>query len=146
MVSVFRSTLGFVMVAVLPALMAGCGDLPANPTGSPSFTKTELRLGSGAEAVSGSVVAVNYVGWLYDASKGDMKGVQFDSSVGRGPLGFTLGAGQVIEGFDQGILGMKVGGLRRLIIPPDMGYGNTRTSTIPPNSSLVFEVELLEVK
>jgi len=100
----------------------------------------DLKVGTGAEAKAGQNVSVHYVGTLTDGSK-------FDSSRDRGsPFQFRLGAGQVIKGWDQGVAGMKVGGLRKLTIPPDMGYGARGfPPVIPGNSTLVFEVELLGV-
>jgi FKBP-type peptidyl-prolyl cis-trans isomerase FkpA len=121
----------------------GSGTAPA----APSFTQTDLRVGSGAEAVTGRGVRVNYTGWLYDPSKPEQKGQQFDSSVGGEPFEFMLGSGQVIPGWDRGVAGMKVGGQRRLIIPPDLAYGATGAGgVIPPNATLVFDVELLDVQ
>lgn len=101
----------------------------------------DLVIGSGAEAVAGKSITVNYSGTLLDGTK-------FDSSYDRGvPFTFTLGAGEVIKGWDQGFVGMKVGGKRKLIIPASLGYGAQGAGEqIPPNSTLVFEVELLEVK
>lgn len=89
---------------------------------------------------------MNYIGWLYDPARPDQKGTQFDSSIGRGPYSFVLGAGAVIRGWDQGVNGMKVGGVRRLVIPPELAYGASGNGPIPPNSTLVFEVELLDVQ
>ena len=108
----------------------------------------DTKVGTGAEARAGRVVRVHYTGWLYDASRDDKRGKKFDSSKDRNdPFEFPLGAGQVIPGWDQGFAGMKVGGTRVLTIPPAMGYGARGAgSDIPPNSTLVFEVELLEVK
>ena len=96
----------------------------------------------------GRVVSVHYTGWLYDASKGDKRGAKFDSSKDRNePFEFPLGGGQVIPGWDEGVAGMKVGGTRVLTIPPQMGYGARGAGgVIPPNATLVFEVELLDVK
>jgi peptidylprolyl isomerase/FKBP-type peptidyl-prolyl cis-trans isomerase FkpA len=100
----------------------------------------DLTVGDGTEAVSGKSVEVHYTGWLTD-------GKQFDSSVGRSPFSFRLGGGQVIQGWDRGVVGMKVGGKRRLTIPPELGYGSRGfPGAIPPNSVLVFEVELLGVR
>lgn len=110
------------------------------------FSMTDIQAGAGAEAANGNSVTVNYTGWLYDGSKPDQKGTQFDSSVGRGPFTFRLGGGQVIQGWDQGVAGMKVGGRRRLVIPPGLGYGSRANGPIPANSTLVFDVELLDVK
>ncbi len=100
----------------------------------------ELQLGSGAEAIAGQSVQVHYTGWLTDGTK-------FDSSLDRGqPFVFPLGGGRVIKGWDVGVAGMKVGGKRRLTIPPEMGYGaRGAAGVIPANATLVFEVELLGV-
>jgi FKBP-type peptidyl-prolyl cis-trans isomerase FkpA len=133
--------LGVVVIAV-----AGCDPSPAGPSGSAPFSQTDLRVGSGAEAASGKILTVQYSGWFFDASQTDSKGLQFDSSTGREPFVFTLGAGQVIRGWDQGLVGMRVGGLRRLIIPPSLAYGEARTGPIPPNATLLFEIELTAVE
>ncbi len=100
---------------------------------------TDLVVGKGAEATAGQTVSVNYRGTLED-------GKEFDSSYGRGPFTFPLGTGRVIKGWDEGVEGMKVGGKRKLVIPPDLGYGSRGAGrVIPPNATLVFEVELLDV-
>ncbi len=100
----------------------------------------DLEVGQGKEAQVGSKITVNYRGTLLD-------GTEFDSSYKRGePFSFVLGQGQVIQGWEKGILGMKEGGKRKLIIPPSLGYGSQQIGTIPPNSVLVFEVELLSVE
>lgn len=132
-------------VVALLLVAAGCASSPTAPTNYAPFSQTELRPGTGAEAVAGTPVTVNYTGWFYDASRADQKGVQFDSTTGREAFTFTLGAGDVISGWDQGIVGMKVGGLRRLVIPPSLGYGSRRVASIPPNATLLYEVELLNV-
>ncbi len=110
--------------------------------------KTDVQVGTGAEAAAGQQVTVHYTGWLYDAAKDDKKGTKFDSSRDRNePFAFRLGAGQVITGWDQGVAGMKIGGQRTLVIPPGMGYGARGAGgVIPPNATLVFDVELLGVK
>ena len=103
--------------------------------------------GSGAEAVAGRRVSVHYTGWLHDPSQADGRGKKFDSSKDRGqPFRFQLGGGEVIRGWDDGVQGMKVGGTRVLIIPPELGYGPRGAGgVIPPNATLVFEVDLLGV-
>ncbi len=102
-----------------------------------------MRAGIGTEAAVGGLLTVNYTGWLYDLSKTDQKGLVFDTSLGKTPFTFTLGAGQVIRGWEVGVPGMRVGGVRRLVIPPSMAYGDQRAGSIPPNTTLVFEIELL---
>ena len=104
----------------------------------------DTAVGSGAEARAGQHVSVHYTGWLYTEG---VKGAKFDSSKDRGqPFNFALGAGQVIRGWDEGFAGMKVGGVRKLVIPPEMGYGARGAGgVIPPNATLLFEVELLGV-
>jgi FKBP-type peptidyl-prolyl cis-trans isomerase FkpA len=135
------------VVLVLSLAAAGCDDdSPTAPSNNASFAITDLREGTGATAGSGSVLVVHYTGWFYDASQANQKGPQFDSSIGGTPFAFTLGAGQVISGWDAGLVGMKAGGLRRLIIPPSLGYGSVRNGPIPPNASLLFEVDLIEVQ
>jgi FKBP-type peptidyl-prolyl cis-trans isomerase FkpA len=124
----------------------GCTESLPSPSGSGTFSQTDVRAGTGATAISGSVITVHYTGWLYDDNNPEEKGMQFDTSAGGSAFSFTLGAGQVIGGWDQGLAGMRVGGLRRLVIPPSLGYGASRNGPIPPNASLVFDVELLEVE
>lgn len=105
-----------------------------------TLQKTDEVVGTGAEAVSGKKVTVNYLGTLTNGTK-------FDSSYDRNqPFSFNLGTGQVIQGWDQGVAGMKVGGKRKLVIPPSLGYGATGQGSIPPNATLVFEIELLGVE
>lgn len=101
----------------------------------------DIKVGSGTEAVAGKTVTVHYTGLLTN-------GVKFDSSLDRNqPFSFALGSGQVIRGWDQGVAGMKVGGVRRLMIPPDMGYGAQGAGgVIPPNATLIFQVELTDVR
>ena len=110
--------------------------------------KVDTQVGTGREAEFGFNVSVHYTGWLYDAKAEGFKGKKFDSSLDRKqPFNFTLGAGQVIQGWDEGFAGMKIGGKRTLIIPAEMGYGARGAGgVIPPNATLVFDVELLDVK
>ncbi len=113
-----------------------------------SLQVADTKVGTGAAAASGKEVSVHYTGWLYDAKTADHHGKKFDSSRDRGePFSFKLGARQVISGWDMGVAGMKVGGTRTLIIPSDLGYGSRGAGgAIPPNATLVFDVELLGVK
>ena len=109
---------------------------------------TDIKEGTGTLAEAGKNVVVHYTGWLFDAAAADNKGKKFDSSRDRGdPFRFSLGAGQVIQGWDKGVAGMKVGGQRTLVIPPELGYGARGAGgVIPPNATLVFDVELLGVE
>ena len=151
-----HSFLSFTFLAITAAALTltGCTkcsqDKPQDGPGNMPTLKAEeikeLRIidtkeGSGAVAEAGKVVSVHYTGTLFDGKK-------FDSSLDRGqPFSFTLGAGQVIAGWDQGIVGLKVGGKRQLIIPPHLGYGERGAGgVIPPNAILMFDVELLDVK
>lgn len=110
--------------------------------------KTDTKVGEGEEAQAGCYVVVHYTGWLYDTSAPENKGKKFDSSRDRDePFDFPLGAGHVIKGWDQGVQGMKVGGQRTLVIPSSLGYGTRGAGgVIPPNATLVFDVELLDVQ
>ena len=139
-----RALLTFVGLTAAFAL-AACADTPTGPSSGAPYSQVDLRIGTGADAVTGKNVIVNYTGWLYDPSKTDGKGLQFDTSLGLTPLTFMLGSGQVIQGFDRGTIGMKVGGARRVVIPPSLGYGASRNNSIPPYATLVFEIELVEV-
>jgi FKBP-type peptidyl-prolyl cis-trans isomerase FkpA len=119
----------------------------AASAGAAELTKTDTVVGKGKEAVAGKTVDVHYTGWLHDPAAKGNRGKQFDSSKGRGPFSFPLGAGRVIKGWDEGVAGMKVGGKRTLVIPPELGYGARGAGgVIPPNATLVFDVELLGVK
>jgi FKBP-type peptidyl-prolyl cis-trans isomerase FkpA len=113
-----------------------------------SLQKIDMTVGEGAEAVKGKTAVVHYTGWLYDPYAADKKGKKFDSSLDRkSPFSFPLGGGKVIAGWDEGVVGMRVGGRRTLIIPAYMGYGSRGAGgVIPPDATLLFEVELLEVK
>lgn len=143
---------------MLLLLLAGCGpggdrssaggfsaelgvDTAAMTTTPTGLRIQDVKVGDGAEASPGSTAVVHYTGWLTDGQK-------FDSSRDRGtPFDFRIGAGQVIPGWDQGVAGMKVGGQRKLVIPPDLGYGAAGAPpVIPPGATLVFDVELLEVR
>ncbi len=136
------------VVAVALVALAACGSTPSAPSANVPFSQTDLVVGSGAEAANGRRLTVNYTGWLYDASAAGNKGAQFDSSLsaGRTPFAFTLGTGGVILGWDRGVAGMRVGGQRRLVIPPSLGYGSSANGSIPGNSTLIFDIELLAVQ
>jgi len=110
--------------------------------------KIDVKPGTGREAAKGQTVVVHYTGWLYDPAAPGQKGAKFDSSRDRSePFTFPLGGGRVIRGWDEGVAGMKVGGQRTLIIPPDMAYGSRGAGgVIPPDATLIFDVELLEIK
>jgi FKBP-type peptidyl-prolyl cis-trans isomerase FkpA len=141
------------MLAILCSLaLSACGSSTPEPgEGRSNVTqllKTDAKEGTGDEAATGRRVTVHYTGWLYDEAKPDHKGRKFDSSRDRNePFAFRLGGGEVIRGWDEGVAGMKVGGQRTLTIPPDMGYGARGAGgVIPPNATLVFDVELLDVR
>jgi FKBP-type peptidyl-prolyl cis-trans isomerase FkpA len=136
-----------VTAAACVVLAAGCGSTsPTGPSSTAPFSQVDLRLGTGTEAVAGNVLTVNYTGWLYDPTQTDLKGLVFDSSVTTEPFVFQLGVGGVIQGWDQGLVGMKIGGIRKLVIPSSLGYGGVRNHSIPPFATLVFEIELLDVQ
>ena len=150
----------FVLLIPVLLLSVACGGddggAPTSPTPptSPSvgldvpFSTEDLRVGTGQEAMNGDVLSVNYTGWLYDPNATENKGTQFDSGSipSAGFPEYVLGAGQVIPGWDQGLVGMRVGGLRRLVIPPELGYGAAgRPPTIPGDATLLFEVELVGI-
>ena len=130
-------------------LLAACGS-PAPYTGGDvtELQRIDMTEGDGAPATAGDDVAVHYTGWLYNENAPDKRGAKFDSSHDRGqPFVFELGAGRVIRGWDEGVAGMRPGGTRELHIPAWLGYGdNGAGKVIPPGASLVFEVELLEIR
>jgi FKBP-type peptidyl-prolyl cis-trans isomerase FkpA len=133
----------------LTAALAGCERAKAPAAVQAAaipLQKIDTVPGTGKEALSGTTAVVNYTGWLYEPNAPLQHGAQFDSSVGRAPFSFALGAGQVIQGWDEGVQGMKVGGKRTLIVPASMGYGSSGAGPIPPNANLIFDVELLDVR
>jgi peptidylprolyl isomerase len=124
-------------ITFAPSLGVDMAAMTKTPSG---LAYRDVKAGSGATAAAGKKVSVHYTGWLPDGTK-------FDSSRDRNqPFDFTLGAGQVIKGWDEGVAGMKIGGRRMLVIPPDLAYGPSGSDPIPPNATLVFDVELLGVK
>lgn len=130
-------------------LLAACQPSPPAYTGGgiDRLQTVDLVQGEGAEARAGDTVSVHYSGWLYDESAEGQRGQRFDTSLERGqPFAFRLGAGRVIRGWDEGVVGMREGGTRVLMVPAEYGYGAQGAGNrIPPGASLVFEVELLEV-
>jgi FKBP-type peptidyl-prolyl cis-trans isomerase FkpA len=138
------------LAALIIGLCAACTEKPAEPRASPgnSLEIVDLKAGEGASLAAGQRAVVQYTGWLYQESAPDKKGTEFDSSRRSGePFRFTVGAGQVIKGWDQGVVSMKIGGRRRLIIPADLAYGeNGAGGVIPPGATLVFEVELVGIE
>jgi FKBP-type peptidyl-prolyl cis-trans isomerase FkpA len=134
------------LIALLTVAACGSSDnAPSGPTTtSAPYSQTDLVVGTGATAANGNSLTVAYTGWLHDSSKPDAKGAQFDSSTS---FVFRLGAGNVIRGWDQGMVGMRVGGQRRLVIPPELAYGAAgRPPAIGPNNTLVFDVTLNAVQ
>jgi FKBP-type peptidyl-prolyl cis-trans isomerase FkpA len=135
------------LISILALVMvAACGSnettAPSSTTSAP-YSQTDLVVGTGATATAGNLVTVAYAGWLHDSSRPDAKGSQFDSNSN---FSFRLGAGSVIRGWDQGVAGMRVGGQRRLVIPPELAYGSARNGPIPANATLVFDVTLNSVQ
>ena len=143
--------MSMLLFGVLASSACGKSDSPTEATGASNVTTLQITnpvVGTGTEATSGRTVSVHYTGWLYSPAATDHHGAKFDSSRDRGqPFAFLLGAGQVIKGWDQGVLGMRVGGQRTLVIPASLGYGASGAApVIPPNATLVFDVELLDVR
>ena len=143
--------LPFVLLCGL--LVSACGDsgsdaIPTAPTINVAYSTTDLRVGTGAEATAGRRVTVNYTGWIYSTTAADNTGQQFGTSVGGQPFSLTAGGTDAIQGFSQAVVGMRVGGLRRVVVPPNLGYGNSPPpgSIIRANETLLFEIELLSVQ
>jgi FKBP-type peptidyl-prolyl cis-trans isomerase FkpA len=158
-----RRVLFFATIAAFGGLALGQSPAPPSTGGASNSSTTAVskfgakvtdlqivdeKQGAGAEAVAGKPVVVHYTGWLYDPATPDGHGKKFDSSLDRNvPFTFILGTGKVIKGWDEGVAGMKVGGKRTLVIPPQKGYGERGAGgVIPPNATLLFDVELIEVK
>jgi FKBP-type peptidyl-prolyl cis-trans isomerase FkpA len=128
--------------------VAACSKSPTTPSVPPTtsapYSQTDLVIGTGAIAAIGQTANVTYGGWLHDSGKPNAKGTQFDA----GTINFTIGSSNIIQGWNQGIVGMRVGGQRRLVIPPELAYSNRSpdTSKIPQNATLVFDVTLNAVQ
>ena len=140
----------FNVVLLVGAVMAtGCGSSPTSPSSSSSgvtFSRVDLTVGNGDTVAKGDRIKVWYTGWIYVKSAPGNKGESFDSNRDRELFRYIVGTGHVIEGWDQGVPGMKVGGVRRLIIPPELAYGSQGQGPIPPGASLIFEIEVVEVE
>jgi FKBP-type peptidyl-prolyl cis-trans isomerase len=131
------------LAAIIFSIGCGGSSSPTSPSSeSVPYSTTDLRVGTGAEATAGRTATVGYQGWLYSSTAAENKGARFDAGT------FTLVAGgnQAIAGFSRGVVGMRVGGLRRVVIPPSLGYGSQGSGPIPGNATLVFEMELLSVQ
>jgi FKBP-type peptidyl-prolyl cis-trans isomerase FkpA len=134
-------------ILALVVVFAACGDddPTVGPTTSAPYSQTDLVVGTGATATPGSLVTVAYTGWLHDSSRPDAKGTMFEMNPS---FPFRLGTGAVIRGWDQGVAGMRVGGQRRLVLPPELAYGagGAGGGVIPPNATLVFDITLNSVQ
>jgi FKBP-type peptidyl-prolyl cis-trans isomerase FkpA len=138
-------TITRMLVTAVAIAAASCSDDPTSPVDELEII--EVAVGSGAEALNGRLLTVHYTGYLYSESAPGHRGERFDSSVLRNqPFSFTLGVSNVIEGWHLGFVGMRAGGRRTLIIPPELGYGSRGSGPIPGNAALVFDVELLNVQ
>lgn len=146
-----------IAVCVVALLVGACGKKEESAKSAPAaaavappteLQKTDIVKGTGEGISLGQVAVVHYTGWLFDGNAPEQKGKKFDSSRDRGePFPFTIGAGEVIRGWDEGVQGMQPGGQRRLVIPPDLGYGDRGAGgAIPPGATLVFDVELLAIR
>ena len=137
----------FALLAVALLALGSLGSPPVHADDVASMTIKDVVVGSGNTARDDSEVRINYTGWLFDAKAPDHRGAKIDSSYDSGrPLGFLVGSNEVVEGMDSGVKGMKVGGKRTIVIPSRMGYGHRGAPPdVPPNSALVFDIELLEV-
>lgn len=139
----FRSLLAVALVTFSVACSSPTTPIP--PPLDVPFSTTDLTVGTGTEAATGKTVRVYYTGWVYSTTATDNKGSQFETNTSGSGFPFTIGVTGVIQGWHQGIPGMRVGGKRRIIIPPNLAYGTTGSGPIPPNATLIFEIELLSV-
>ena len=132
----------FLIVLALAAAVSACKSSPTSPSANVPFSATDVRVGTGTEATNGRTATVAYTLWLYDANAAQNKGRQIES----GNFSFLVGGTGVIPGFNQGVAGMRVGGQRRLVIPPNLAYGAAGNGPVPGNTTIVFDVELLNVQ
>jgi FKBP-type peptidyl-prolyl cis-trans isomerase FkpA len=134
------------LLILLSVIAAACGGnsptQPSEPSANVPFSTTDLRVGTGAEATAGRRATVNYAVWLYSQTAAENKGTLVDS----GRFTVTANGNDAIAGFAMGVTGMKVGGLRRVVVPPNLAYGSSGQGAVPPNATLVFEMELLSVQ
>ena len=139
-------SLSYILGAAILTVITGCSGCSSSttaPTSSAPYSQTDITVGTGVTAAAGNRVTVSYTGWLYDSSQPNGKGRQFETNPS---FTFLLGTRAVIAGWDQGVVGMKVGGVRRLVIPPELAYGSSGAgSTIPPNATIVFDITLIGV-
>ena len=137
-------------IVLFAGLLAACSGKPTPAPVSPvnSMQSVQLKAGAGEGISAGKIAVVQYTGWLYESGAPDNKGKQFDSSRNAGqPFRFPVGTGQVIKGWDQGVVGMKIGESRRLIIPAELAYGDSGAGgVIPPGATLVFDIDLVAVE
>ena len=150
---VSRRALLLGLLASATASACGGGGGGASPTAptplvNVPYSMTDLTVGTGSEAVNGMRLTVNYSGWLFNTAASDNKGTLFDTTfqAGRSPFQFILGSRQVIAGWERGVPGMRVGGLRRLVLPPELGYGAAGSGPIPGNATLIFEIGLVDAQ
>ncbi len=138
----------FVLAIAVLSWTTGCGSStePTKVHDVAALQSVDSVVGTGTEATVGRAITVHYSGWLYDPAAAASKGTAFDTSVGKSPYSFVLGTGSVIQGWDQGVRGMRVGGRRTLTIPSSLAYGSRGSGPIPGGSALVFDIELLLVQ
>lgn len=139
-----------VLLVLVCFAAVGCGgDNGTSPTSTDSapYSQTDIRVGTGAEAILGRSVTVHYSLWLYSASAAEGKGRLVETSAGGTPPTFTLSVGRLIDGWIRGVPGMRVGGIRRLVVPPELAYGAQGSgNSVPPNATLVFDIDLVAVQ
>jgi len=136
------------LLVAVSGLTAGAKESAVNATVPTELVMTDVKVGTGPAITAGQTAVVHYTGWLYSPTAKDHKGKKFDSSRDRNdPFSFHVGGGEVIGGWDQGVVGMQAGGQRQLVIPPSLGYGARGAGgVIPPNATLLFDIELLKIQ